>query len=75
MQTTVFTLILLTVGLLTLAIQFLAIVNLFNREKEDKWGRKRWLWVTLTLLTNLIGSILYLVASRSRLDRNHQSRG
>lgn len=74
MQTAVFTLIILTVGLLTLALQFLAIVNLFNRENSEIWGGNRWSWLILILLTNLIGSTLYLVVNQRRLEQSREQK-
>lgn len=72
MQTAIFTLVLLPVGLLTVTIQFLAIVNLFSWEKEENLGGNRWLWVILILLTNLIGSILYLVVSLRKREQTQE---
>lgn len=56
--------VLVIVGLVQLALDVVALVDLVRRPVDRVAMGNKWIWVAIILLVNLLGAILYLVAGR-----------
>ena len=52
------------VGIAQLALDVIALVDLYRRPADRVAIGNKWVWVAVILLVNLLGAILYLVVGR-----------
>ncbi|MCR6492898.1 PLD nuclease N-terminal domain-containing protein [Cellulomonas sp. P24] len=55
---------LLVVGVVQLALDVVALVDLVRRPVDRVAMGNKWIWVAIILLVNLLGAILYLIVGR-----------
>jgi hypothetical protein len=56
--------------LISLGLEFFALVDLIRREPRRVQGGKKWVWALVIVLVSLIGPIAYLVAGRTDGESN-----
>ena len=54
------------VGLIQVALDAIALVDLYRRPKEQVALGNKWAWIAIILLVNLLGAILYLLVGRKQ---------
>lgn len=52
------------VGVVQLALDVIALVDLYRRPADRVTTGNKWIWVAVILLVNLLGAILYLAVGR-----------
>ena len=52
-------------GVVELALDVIALVDLYRRPVARVTFTNKWIWVAIILLVNLVGAILYLVVGRA----------
>lgn len=55
----------IVLGAVQLAVEIYALVVLFRTPEERVVFKKRWPWVLIILLVNLVGAIVFLAAGRT----------
>ncbi|HEX6488749.1 MAG TPA: PLDc N-terminal domain-containing protein [Candidatus Dormibacteraeota bacterium] len=56
--------ILVVLSLAQLALDVIALVDLYRRPVEQVAGGNKWVWVVVILIVNVLGPILYLAIAR-----------